>query len=71
MENELKKTFEGLVYISTTANIWSVHNKSFLGIASHWINPTTVQRKKATLACRRVRGRHTYDVIASEIDHVH
>ncbi|XP_034053165.1 uncharacterized protein LOC117533496 [Gymnodraco acuticeps] len=54
MESELKKTFEGLEYISTTADIWSVHN--FLGITSHWINPTTLQRQKAALACKRITG---------------
>ena len=30
MERELKKTFDGLDYISTTADIWSAHNRSFL-----------------------------------------
>ncbi|KAF3840272.1 hypothetical protein F7725_018989 [Dissostichus mawsoni] len=71
MESELKKIFEGLEYISTTSDIWSVHNRSFLGITSHWINPTTLQRQKAALACKRIKGRHTYAVIASEIDHIH
>uniref|UniRef100_A0A667WTV6 HAT C-terminal dimerisation domain-containing protein n=1 Tax=Myripristis murdjan TaxID=586833 RepID=A0A667WTV6_9TELE len=71
MESELKKTFEGLNYISTTADIWSAHNRSFMGITSHWINPTTLQRQKAALACKRIKGRHTYDVVASEIDHIH
>ncbi|XP_038123771.1 zinc finger BED domain-containing protein 4-like [Cyprinodon tularosa] len=71
MESELKKTFEGLNYISTTADIWSAHNRSFMGITSHWINPTTLQRQKAALACKRIKGRHTYDLIAGEIDHIH
>uniref|UniRef100_A0A3Q2E6K4 BED-type domain-containing protein n=1 Tax=Cyprinodon variegatus TaxID=28743 RepID=A0A3Q2E6K4_CYPVA len=68
---ELKKTFEGLNYISTTADIWSAHNRSFMGITSHWINPTTLQRQKAALACKQIKGRHTYDLIAGEIDHIH
>uniref|UniRef100_A0AAY5KS23 HAT C-terminal dimerisation domain-containing protein n=1 Tax=Esox lucius TaxID=8010 RepID=A0AAY5KS23_ESOLU len=71
MESELKTTFEGLDYIATTADIWSAHNKSFLGMTAHWINTATLQRQKAALACKRIKGRHTYDVIAAEIDHIH
>ncbi len=42
MENELKTKFEGLDYIATTADIWSVHNRSFLGMTAHWINIATL-----------------------------
>ncbi|XDV11624.1 hypothetical protein PO909_000513 [Leuciscus waleckii] len=71
VESELKTTFEGLDYIATTADIWSVHNNSFLGMTAHWINTATPNRQKAALACKRIKGRHTYDVIAAEIDHIH
>lgn len=71
MEMELKGTFESLEYISTTADIWTSHNKSFLGMTAHWIDPSTFVRGHAALACKRVRGRHTYDVIGNEIEQVH
>ncbi|KAL4008952.1 hypothetical protein ACER0C_002804 [Sarotherodon galilaeus] len=70
MEMELKETFESLEYISTTADIWTSHNKSFLGMTAHWIDPSTFVRGHAALACKRVRGRHTYDVISNEIEQV-
>uniref|UniRef100_A0A8C1KYA6 BED-type domain-containing protein n=1 Tax=Cyprinus carpio TaxID=7962 RepID=A0A8C1KYA6_CYPCA len=71
MEYELKKTFERLEYVSTTADIWTCNNKSFLGMTAHWINPVNFSREKAALACKRIKGRHKYDVIASEIEQVH
>lgn len=40
-------------------------------MTAHWINTATFQHQKAALACKRIKGRHTYDVIAAEIDHIH
>lgn len=71
MEAELKKAFNEIDYVSTTADIWTANNKSFLGMTVHWINGTTLQREKAAVACKRIRGRHTHDVIAAEIEQVH
>lgn len=71
METELKKSFADLEYVSTTADLWTAQNKSFLGITVHWIDPATLHRKKAAIACRRFRGRHTYDTIAAELEQIH
>lgn len=69
MELNLKKTFESMEFVSTNADMWSANNKSYLGMTAHWIDEN-FQSEKA-IACKRVRGRHTYDVIASEIEQVH
>lgn len=71
MESNLKKTFESLDYVTTTADIWSANNKSYLGMTAHWINTISFKRQKAALACKRVRGRHTYDVMANKIEQIH
>ena len=36
-----------------------------------WIASDNMQRKKAVLACRRLKGRHTYDVLANIIQKIH
>ena len=34
----------------------------------HWIDPHTLKRCKAAIACARMMGRHTYDVLACKIE---
>ncbi|KAK1888644.1 putative AC9 transposase [Dissostichus eleginoides] len=40
-------------------------------MTAHWIDPRDFHREKAAIACKRIKGRHTYDVIASEIEQIH
>ena len=37
----------------------------------HWIDTDTLKRCKAAIACVRISGHHTDDVIASRIEHIH
>ena len=36
----------------------------------HWLNPRTMERMSGGLACRRIKGKHTYDVIAGSIESI-
>lgn len=69
MESKLKKTFESIKYVSTTADSWTRHKKSYIGITAHWIDPSNFHRAKAAFARKRIKGRHTYDVVATEMEH--
>uniref|UniRef100_A0A8C6LKI7 HAT C-terminal dimerisation domain-containing protein n=1 Tax=Nothobranchius furzeri TaxID=105023 RepID=A0A8C6LKI7_NOTFU len=70
MNSNLKATLEEADFVSTTADIWMVKNKSFLGVTVHWIN-SALQRNKAALACERIKGSHIFDVIGAEIEEIH
>lgn len=37
MNTELRKSFEELDFLSTTADIWTKHNRSKLGVTALWI----------------------------------
>lgn len=36
----------------------------------HWLDPNTLKRHSAGIACRRLHGKHTYDVLAEAIKSV-
>lgn len=49
-------------YVATTADSWSAHNRSFLGMTVHWIDPASLKREKAVLGIKEivVQQRGTY-----------
>ena len=57
--------------MATTADCWSAHHKSYLGMTVHWLNPKTRKREHGVLACMRLEGSHTYDVLAQAMAEVH
>ena len=40
-------------------------------MTAHWIDELSLRRKQCVLACRRLTGRHTYDILAKTIEAVH
>ncbi|KAF2890669.1 hypothetical protein ILUMI_15505 [Ignelater luminosus] len=36
-------------------------------VTAHWINPSTLERESAALACRRLKGKYTFDVLARQM----
>ena len=37
----------------------------------HWINPHTLERYKSAMACARMMGQRTYNVLACKTEQVH
>lgn len=71
MKENQTRILENPEYVCTTADIWTANHRSFIGITCHWIESDSLDRKSAALACARIRGRHTFDVIAAKISQVH
>ena len=71
VKQTLITTLQKATYVCTTADLWSAHHRSFFGMTCHWIDETTLERKSAALACARVFGRHTYDVLAKKLTELH
>ena len=68
MISKIKGTLEAVCRV---ADVWTGHNKSYLGMTVHWIDESSLMHQKAAIACTRVIGRHTYDVLAAKIEQIH
>lgn len=71
MRSKLKSTLQQQAYVATTTDCWSAHHKSYLGITIHWIDQDTMDKKSAALSCRRLKGSHTFDVLAAALEEIH
>ena len=43
MVQRVKEALEKVEYVSTTVDVWTAHNRSFLGMTAHWIDPITLE----------------------------
>lgn len=71
MKRNLKAALIDVDFVSTTADIWTANNRSYKGVTLHWISRSTLECSKAALACRRICGRHMYDVNGAENENIH
>jgi len=68
---KLKQILEAVSTVSTTIDVWTAHHRSYLGMTVQWIDPHTLKRCKAAIACVRMMGCHTYDALACKIEQIH
>lgn len=58
LQAKIKRELAATTWVSITADIWSAHNRSFMGVTGHWIS-NNFSRKSVVLALKRFKGRHT------------
>ncbi|KAL7634771.1 UNVERIFIED_CONTAM: hypothetical protein RMT77_015148 [Armadillidium vulgare] len=71
MKADLTNILSKVSYVATTADSWTGHNKSFLGMTVHWINKETLKREKALLACKEMSVSQTSNNQANNIMDIH
>jgi len=71
MVDNITNTLSSVLYVSTTADCWTKGKKSYIGVTCHWINSKSFKRESVALACCRLQGHHTYDVIAKALYKIH
>lgn len=70
MVEELKDNLKNISTVCVTADCWTVFKRSYLGMTVHWIDPVTMERKSMGISCKRILGRHTYDILADAIESI-
>ncbi|KAG0729674.1 hypothetical protein GWK47_029856 [Chionoecetes opilio] len=70
VKNEVIACLDKVEHVATTADSWSSHRRAFLGSTVHWIDPVTLQRKSATLACRELTESPTGEMLARNLHEI-
>ena len=73
MKENLTEHLSRTDYCCTTADIWSCHNKSYLGVTVHWLEfiNFTSKRFSAVSACQRFKEIHSYKYITEKLHNIH
>ena len=71
MKTEVTEKMKAVDHVATTTDCWSARRKSFIGVTAHWFDPESLERFSVILACRHLRGSHTFDVLAHALDDIH
>lgn len=65
--SRIVERFRSAENVCLTADIWSSHRRSYLGVTCHWINDE-FQREAAILTCQRFTGSHNYVTISQRLE---
>ena len=67
----MKDAMAKVQQVVTTTDCWTAHHRSFIGVTAHWIDSDMLDRVSAVLACRRLKSRHTYNILAAKLEEIH
>ncbi|XP_043097798.1 E3 SUMO-protein ligase ZBED1 isoform X2 [Puntigrus tetrazona] len=70
MKGELKAKLDKVQTLCTTADVWSVQDRSYFGMTCHWLEDS-LERKSAALACTRIPISYTCETIIAKIQEIH
>ncbi|XP_026069791.1 zinc finger BED domain-containing protein 4-like isoform X2 [Carassius auratus] len=70
MKGELKVKLDKVKTLCTTADVWSVQDRSYFGMTCHWLEDN-LERKSAALACTRIPISYTCETIIAKIQEIH
>ena len=71
MASKIKQILRAVDTVSTTVDVWMSHYRSYLVMIVNWIKSHTLKHGKAAIACVRIKGCHTYDVLACKTEQIH
>ncbi|XP_061477341.1 uncharacterized protein LOC133381837 [Rhineura floridana] len=71
MREEVAMKLTRVAHVATSVDCWTHGKNSYLGVTAHWINPDSLTREFCVLACRRLKGPPTYDLLATTLHNVH
>ncbi|KAA0721319.1 hypothetical protein E1301_Tti021445 [Triplophysa tibetana] len=71
MKTDMCNVLSEQEFVASTTDAWSTNHKSYLGVTVHWIDSDILTISSGALACRRIKGRHTYDTLAEMLESVH
>ena len=71
MKKKVVAAMREVEYIATTTDCWTTRRRRFIGVTAHWLDPDSLDRRWAALACRQLKGSHTFDVLAGALNDIH
>ncbi|XP_052420322.1 uncharacterized protein LOC127966661 [Carassius gibelio] len=71
MKIKIIEAMKTVDHIATTTDCWSARRRSFIGVTAHWLDPESLKRCSVALACKRLRGSHTFNLLANALNDIH